>query len=69
MRIQELVAWRRIDTLPDADETVLVILDDGRQRWSWVAVWDGNHWRDACGMQRLRAGLVINWSPMPRGPM
>jgi hypothetical protein len=69
MKHQELVVWRPLSEEPDQDETVLVTLDDDRQRWCWVAVWDGQQYRDACGMKAYRQGLVRCWAPMLRGPL
>ena len=69
MKHQELIIWHPAGDHPERDETVLVTLDDDRQRWCWVAVWDGQQYRDACGMQAYRPGLVRCWAAMPRGPL
>jgi hypothetical protein len=69
MKHQELVVWRPLNEHPDQDETVLVTLDDDRRRWCWVAVYDGQQYRDACGMKAYRQGLVRCWAPMLRGPL
>lgn len=69
MRANELIIWHEPATTPEQDELVLAIIDDGRTRACWSAIWDGRQWRDACSCAALSTRLVVAWAPMPRGPI
>jgi hypothetical protein len=62
----EVLRWFPASTLPDADTTVLLWVQDGRESdWS-AGWWDGEDWRD-CASGGVVAGEVTHWAE-PAGP-
>lgn len=60
----ELIEWHdATEVLPDADETVLIIM--GGDVEAWVGYLDGDQWRDDSAFPVDR---VIYWASLPQGP-
>lgn len=61
----ELIRWIRVeDEMPDAEETVLLALDNDSP---WPGYFDGLDWRGADGIY-IPAESVTHWASMPAGP-
>jgi hypothetical protein len=62
-----LLEWHSVaNGLPNADMTVLMWVEDGRER-DWASGWwDGEAWR-ACNSGGVVAGTVTHWAD-PAGP-